>query len=150
MKHTKEKGAFNMFDNIGGKIKTLAEVVFVLNIIATFILAICAAVFSYELGFLWFLIVMVSGIVLAYVSVLIFYAFGELVENSTIIAKNIEKKSCSKESILDKKTDIKVDAAPKSNLFKSASQPNTWTCLNCGKSNPKTSGFCECGYRKPY
>ena len=80
-----------MFDEIGGKIKAIAKGVFVVEVIATLILAICIAIESYDLGTLWFLLIMVGGIVLAYLSVIILYAFGELVENSTKIAWKVAK-----------------------------------------------------------
>ena len=80
-----------MFDNIGGKIKTLATVVTWVGIIASVLsififLAIDDDMFIIGLG------VAVLGSLLSWASSFVLYGFGQLVENSDIIAKNMPKR----------------------------------------------------------
>ena len=75
-----------MYKNIGGKIKTLAIVLFVILAIVTFIggIFIC-----YEAEEFWF--VMILGPALSYVGSLTLYGFGELVEKVSSIEENNSK-----------------------------------------------------------
>ena len=67
-----------MFDNIGSKIKSLAQVVTIIGVIASVVLGI---IFIANAGFVG-LIVMLIGILLSWVSSFITYGFGQLIENS--------------------------------------------------------------------
>lgn len=72
-----------MFDNIGGKIKAVAQVVTWLGIIASVIggIAIMVSLES-PMGVL----VMVGGSLISWLSSLALYGFGQLIENTDIIA----------------------------------------------------------------
>lgn len=86
-----------MFQNVGKEIKSIAQWFFWLEVIVSVLLAI--RLWSEGiLGFLGFMIIILIGLVTAYVSVVMLYAFGELVDNSTIIAKNMDSLLESKES----------------------------------------------------
>ena len=68
-----------MFDNIGGKIKGLAYVVYVLSSLGSIILG--AASCSSEQFILGF-VIMCIGLFSSYVSACLIYGFGSIVENS--------------------------------------------------------------------
>jgi hypothetical protein len=77
-----------MFDNIGGKIKGLAKLVCWLGIIGS---GICGIVFegatrSNGGG----LVIAIVGAVISWIGSFFIYGFGQLVENSDIIAEKIE------------------------------------------------------------
>ncbi len=89
-----------MFENIGGKIKTLAQIICWLGIVFSVLVGICiiilgsltsdtaiGSVFSGMSAFtsiLYFLL----GPLLSWVSSLFIYGFGELIEKVTEIAEN--------------------------------------------------------------
>ena len=71
-----------MFDYPGEKLKTLAVVVFALDIILLIVYAVILADSSRDFNVLSFLLILVAGGIVSYVSCLGIYAFGELVESS--------------------------------------------------------------------
>ena len=74
-----------MYDNIGGKIKGLAKVSFILAAIAEVITGIALmATSEYLVGY--GLLVMVVGPIVAWISSWLLYGFGQLIENSDIVA----------------------------------------------------------------
>ena len=75
-----------MFDNIGGKIKTLAKVVCWIGIIACIITGIVLMATNDDLVLAGILTAVV-GSLLSWVGSFILYGFGQLVENSDIIAE---------------------------------------------------------------
>ncbi len=77
-----------MFSNIGNKIKTLASAVAYIGIVASVITGIAVFTWSPLVG----LIIIVAGSFLSWISSFFFYGFGELVENSAIIAGKISHK----------------------------------------------------------
>ncbi len=76
-----------MFNNIGGTIKGFARFLTWVGIIASIIVGIELIKNDNNIGFL----VIIVGILVSWMSSWILYAFGELVENSTIIAKHFGK-----------------------------------------------------------
>ena len=75
-----------MFEDPGKKIKTVAKVLFVVQVIAAVVLAF---VFGIERGHYsnyfhagLFFLILIGGIIFAYISNLILYGFGAIVENS--------------------------------------------------------------------
>ena len=135
-----------MFENIGGKLKAAALGVFILEIIGTVAASIFAAIKSGGFDFVMFLIVLVVGIVVSYLSVVMLYAFGELVENSAIIVRQVEKINVSATGT---ESNVK-GSSPRLNMLRRSSNGEYWNCPNCGMSNHKTAGSCGCGSRKPY
>ena len=75
-----------MFDNIGGKIKTLAQVVCWIGIITSIIYGIVLMGTDDDLIFLGF-IVMVVGALLSWVSSFTLFGFGEIIEDTKLIRK---------------------------------------------------------------
>ncbi len=90
-----------MFENIGSKIKKLAEVLCIINAIATAIAGIVMTALTQN-GV--FLLLMIVGPLLAWVSSSFMYGLGELIENSYIIARN--------SSLIAKNTINKIDKNP--------------------------------------
>ena len=70
-----------MFDNIGGKIKTLASVICIIGIIGCCIIGIVLMTKG-ELLVIIGLAVMVLGSLLSWVGSFVLYGFGQLIENS--------------------------------------------------------------------
>ena len=75
-----------MFDNIGGKIKTLASVITWLGIVGSVIIGIILMATAEELIFAGIIIAIV-GSISSWIGSFLLYGFGELVENSAIIAQ---------------------------------------------------------------
>ena len=76
-----------MYDNIGGKIKGLAKIVFIVEAIAAAITGI-ALMASDEDRILIGLLVMVVGPLVAWVSSWLLYGFGELIDKTCDIERN--------------------------------------------------------------
>ena len=74
------------YENIGNKIKGLAQMVFVVEAIAAVITGI-ALMATDEVLILYGLLVLIVGPIVAWVSSWLLYGFGQLVENSDIIAE---------------------------------------------------------------
>ena len=76
-----------MFDNIGGKIKTLAEATCVLGILGSVIWAIATLMQSdyYHVTILESILILGLGSLGSWVGSFITYGFGELIENTTRI-----------------------------------------------------------------
>ena len=84
-----------MFDNIGRKIKVLAQAVcwvgIVLSIIIGLVVIVSAIASDTLIGFLYGFIIMIVGSLASWVSSFFAYGFGELIEKTTEIAYNTEK-----------------------------------------------------------
>lgn len=81
-----------MFKNPGGKIKALVKFAFTIEVVITIIVLLLLIVTGYLKGApaaIAFLVLFVV-VFFEWVSAVAIYAFGELVENSSIMAKNIE------------------------------------------------------------
>ncbi len=76
-----------MFDNIGGKIKTLAEVVCILGIVGSVLWAIATLLQSnyHHVTILESILILGLGSLGSWVGSFITYGFGELIENTTRI-----------------------------------------------------------------
>ena len=120
-----------MFKNVGGKIKGLAAFVTWLGIIAAVIGGIFYMTIDFEDTFFLGLVIAVSGSVVAWISSFVLYGFGELVENSAIIAQ---------------KQDVKVPRAktsspvtPRNQIKKETQQKSNGKCQLCGAENVEVS-----------
>ena len=152
-----------MFNNIGSKIKTIAVIFFTIEMLGIIISALVACGEDFFAG----AIIFVVGFMAAYLSVILIYAFGELVENSSIIAANTYgMSSSSNHPFLNANSASSIGGAnqvpinPNSTgssmhpLFKEEppikkdTTPDYWVCQNCGRANHKTTGTCGCGQRK--
>ena len=90
-----------MFQNSGNKIKTLALILFVICLIATSVLAITSSIIRDRYGnsdgfrFWQFLGILIGGSIASFISSLFLYAFGDLVEDVSILrsyVNDIKKK----------------------------------------------------------
>ena len=73
-----------MFDNIGSKIKTLAQVVCWIGIIASFLIGIILISQDEDTALIGFL-VLVLGSLFSWIGSFMTYGFGQLIENSDIL-----------------------------------------------------------------
>ncbi len=93
-----------MYSNIGGKIKVFAKVIACIGVVICIIYGFVMLV-SMEGMALIGLLIMTVGSLLSWLSSLVLYGFGELVENSSIIAnkKNTDiPKISAKDETLEK------------------------------------------------
>ena len=80
-----------MFNNIGGKIKTLVKILTFLEIAFTFAIGCCFVFFHTLLG----LLIMFLGPLFCWITSFFLYGFGQLIENSDRIANNTKEKNIS-------------------------------------------------------
>lgn len=83
-----------MFDHIGTKVKKLAKVFFIIGCI---IAVIGGSALINVVGIVGFLVIP-AGIVLAWISTFLLYAFGQLVENSDIQTELMAQKALEKQN----------------------------------------------------
>lgn len=110
-----------MFDNIGGKIKALAEVVCILGIILSIIGGfIIIAENSGLLGFMF----MVIGSLGSWVSSFTLFGFGQLIENTDLLVKMANKQHSRKKTKSYKgiKDDLYTEDASTEDVQKEAPQ----------------------------
>lgn len=131
-----------MFDNIGGKIKGLALVICLIGIIASVIFGIVSSDK---------MIIVVATIIIgsaaSWVGSFVLYGFGELVENSAIIAESINalsKRNKKGNKNEEKKPKLKYsefqhpDAKADNNSVKSYEK-----CMICGKPHDKNEMYSD-------
>ena len=82
-----------MFENIGGKIKVLAQVVCWIGIVVSVIygIKIIQTEYATEMKALGFAVA-VLGSVLSWIGSFLLYGFGELIEKVTVIAEKMDPK----------------------------------------------------------
>ena len=78
------------YDNIGGKIKGLAKVAFIVEAIAAVLSGLVMFAEDDDM-FLIALLVAIVGPIVAWVGSWLLYGFGQLVENSDTLVKNTTK-----------------------------------------------------------
>ncbi len=76
-----------MFDNIGRKIKWFAKFLTWIGMISSIIIGFILIIDGND----WGILVLLGGPLVSWLSSWLLYAFGELVENSTTIAKHFEE-----------------------------------------------------------
>ena len=74
-----------MFDNIGGKIKTVAQVITWLGIIVSIIAFFVLSTFDNAIGLAF--VVLIVGCLASWLSSLTLYGFGQLIQNTDILVK---------------------------------------------------------------
>lgn len=79
-----------MFENIGNKIKTLAKVLCWIGIIVSVIVAIVLFASDDDLVGIGFL-VLIGGSLISWIGSFVLFGFGQLVENSDIIAEQSDR-----------------------------------------------------------
>ena len=145
-----------MYKDPGQKVMTLATVFAVILGIIAIIEGIViwvgmAKVRQGGLGFLLFIVVAAVGCVIAYISYIMLYAFGELVDNTSQILKKMPDSSMFQaQSGIDKihrpGERMYPNAVPEKPTATPAPEKNTVTCPFCKKESPKGTVFCGgCG-----
>ena len=86
-----------MYTSIGGKIKTLAQIVCLLGIIVSVIYGICFYNTYYWVRSMGIVIIF-GGSLLSWVSSFFTYGFGELIEKATVIAEAVSKDDDNKDA----------------------------------------------------
>ena len=81
-----------MFNNIGGNIKNLASAFAWIGIIASVILGISIMQNGDQIG----LLIILAGSFVSWISAFALYGFGELIDNSAIIAKELRENKNTK------------------------------------------------------
>lgn len=94
-----------MFENIGAKIKTLAIVITTISIIVSIIWGISVIRYSFLSG----LLVIILGSLLSWVGSFILYGFGQLVENSDVIAKHYKNLKAKEKTSASKKPELEIN-----------------------------------------
>ncbi|MBE7024712.1 MAG: hypothetical protein E7408_01485 [Ruminococcaceae bacterium] len=82
--------SFGMFDNIGGKIKAMSQIITWVGIIVSVVFGIVLMSIDEDMIFIG-LMAMIFGSLFSWVSSFILYGFGQLVENSDILVKLSKK-----------------------------------------------------------
>ena len=100
------------YENIGDKIKGLAQMSFVVEAIAAVITGI-ALMFSDEDLILYGLLVVIMGPIIAWVSSWLLYGFGQLIENSDIIVEEYNRKNEKHEKVVEKNKERKQEQRKK-------------------------------------
>ena len=132
-----------MYDNIGGKIKSWAVWIFIVEAIAAIIGGI--ALIANDNGLVGFLTI-VFGLIPAWVSSWFLFGFGQLVENSDLIAAEYNRKNEKHEKVVAKNNE-KKQAQRKKQIKENMENPNfdeneyiDITCSNCKAELSFTKG----------
>ena len=80
-------GDFSLFKDVGSKIKIFSLVFFAIEFIGSIVGAVLLSNFL-KTGVI--LLILVGAIVVSYLTALLLYGFGQLIENSDTIAKNTD------------------------------------------------------------
>ena len=138
------------YENIGNKIKGLAQMAFVVEAIAAVITGIALMATDEDL-ILYGLLVLIAGPIIAWVSSWLLYGFGQLIENSDIIAEEYNRKNEKHEKVVAKNNE-KKQAQRKKQIKENMENPNfdeneyiDITCSNCKAELSFTKGQLQSG-----
>ena len=138
------------YENIGDKIKGLAQMSFVVEAIAAVITGIALMISDEDL-ILYGLLVLIAGPIIAWVSSWLLYGFGQLIENSDIIAEEYNRKNEKHEKVVEKNKERKQEQRKKAikativNPEISEDEFIDITCPNCKAELPFTKGQFQSG-----
>lgn len=141
-----------MFDNIGGKLKTVAVVVCVLGII----LSVVYGVMLFSSSFVSGLLAMVLGALLSWLSTLTLYGFGVLIEETV---RNREISAQLLSVLKPEQPPVQSESSKRAASIGSYTIPGAkttdsgivdgWKCQHCGTTNQAAAQFCrDCGEYK--
>ena len=135
-----------MFNNIGKKIKTLAVVIFILEVLAAFIVGLCLLEDDdYEL---FALLLILLGPFVAWVSSFFVYGLGQLIDNTDIIvsALNPQRAVAPEQENSDFITQDLTEITKNQPVSKTVESPSctSWKC-KCGKVLSAEEPVCSCG-----
>ena len=154
-----------MFDNIGGKIKSLASVIAWIGIIITILSGI---VLFFSEGFLIAILVAGLGSLSAWIGSFMQYGFGQLIENSDYLVK-VAKTANNSRNHTNVYPQVAPAPPPMYQPFASAPPPMyqpmhqptqqtipaqhepQWICYSCGHANHATAYYCtQCSTNKSW
>lgn len=130
-----------MYDNIGSKIKIVAQILFVLGVIGSIIFGFVICFGSEDFNAIGFLYILLGGLI-SWLSTLLMYGFGELIERVCSIDKKpptdtsprIVNKQENSATIKMPITDITNEKQNvDNNINKSSTAAHRWRCSNCNK-----------------
>lgn len=111
-----------MFENIGNKIKTLAKVLCWIGIIVSVVVAIVLFASDDDLVGIGFL-VLIGGSLISWIASFVLFGFGQLVENSDIIAEQSYRDNQKYHKIV-KNNEEKKDAQRKKEIIDILNNPS--------------------------
>ena len=145
-----------MFNDIGAKIKKLARFIAWFDIVVSILGGIAMIIISLtDFEYLWYLFVLapvavVFGCLSAWLSVIMLYGFGEIIDKLTAIEQNTrqqEQGATEKAGLTTPAKSPVLTKAPASKPTRPTSYPDGWTCT-CGVAHAKYETSCECGRSK--
>ena len=131
-----------MFDNVGGKLKTIAKVEMSIGIVASVILG-----FTFITGGRVFagLLITAIGILLSWLGSLVIYGIGQAVENSETILYSVRiQKNTEKDKSNVSTAPVNVDHYIIDEVAAQKEASAEW-CCECGRVNKKYVSTCACG-----
>lgn len=141
------------YDNIGNKIKSLAQTAFIIEAIAAAISGLVVMIEDEDMILIG-LLIMVIGPFIAWISSWLLYGFGQLIENSDIIAEEHKRTNEKHEKVVAKNNERK-QAQRRKEVKATIANPNVneeefidITCPNCNAELSYTKGQLQ-GNEKP-
>ena len=134
-----------MFENPGTIIKKISGFCFAIACVSSLICAIAFGKGKYGDFSAWtFIGILVGGILISWISSLLFYAFGDIAENIQKMAFYSEKTAKARA------TESSVESTSKPSTYTKVGIMNdNWICNNCGSKNDKSAICCkDCGEYK--
>ena len=131
-----------MFDNIGGKLKTIALTAAIINMI---VFAIGGIVLIFIESFWMGLLFIVLGVLVSWLESTTLYGFGELIE-ATVQNKDYLKKIADSMERQEKERaadSMNKKESPAQDTIKSVQTINGWICKNCSTWNEDANQFCK-------
>ena len=113
----------NLYDNIGGKIKNWAKWMFILEAFSAFIGGI---ILMAEEEFLYGLLCLIIGPIIAFVSTWLLYAFGEITEDIGLLRQKYVGDKVIEQQITEKQPTYQKQKPPTTKDLKAAKIRNMW------------------------
>ncbi len=143
-----------MFDNIGGKIKTLAKVVCGIGMVISVALGLRAMErYASSDAVVYGLIIILVGCILSWISVFILYGFGELIEKTSSIERMMRMSQPNANPYNNMQyynQQINPQNVNSQNNMNNGNSTQTWQCPRCGGVNMIFMSACQkCGNVRP-
>lgn len=132
-----------MFDDIGGKIKTLAQVLCWIGIAVAVISGVIVFV---DGSMIVGLLTIIIGSLASWLGSFMMYGFGQLVENSDAAAYRLEKLEQAVAKMQQGQQPAARDADAPRQVPTVSRSNRPWTCKHCSSSNAAAQLYCSnCG-----
>jgi mannitol-specific phosphotransferase system IIBC component len=128
-----------MFENIGSKIKSIAKVFFAVEAIGSVIAGIAMVAEEEEAVYL---LIAVGGFLVAWVTACFLYGFGQLIENSDIIAEEFGRKNMAhqkKEEKAKERKQVQQTKVVKATIANPAVDEDEFVDITCTQCNAALS-----------